>query len=1123
MLFFTLCRRFISKYSLKVPQQLLKAMKLMTLFLVAVYMNVWATGFGQKVTISGKDLPLEKVFSMIKKQTGYAFFYDYNIFQDTKPVTLNLKDADIEDAMRVCLWGQNLDFSITNKTISVVKKEGKVSVIDPERTVKAQGIVLNESGLPLSGATVTVKETKKSTLTNTKGEFELNGIAVNSILIVSYIGYNVSQVAVQDEQSVKVHMSVAINELDQTIVQAYGTTTRRLATGNIVKVTSAEIERQPVINPLLALQGKVAGLDVSQMNGFASAPIKIELRGRSAVNTFFTSDPLYIIDGVPLTVLEVGGLSTYKGGSTGFVQTNFTGPANGQSPFFNINPGDIESIEVLKDADATAIYGSRGANGVILITTKKGKAGKTKLDFHFQEGGTKQTRFWHMLTTPEYLRMRREALQNDGITPSLDNGDYDLLKWDTTRYTDWQKELYGGTGKAIDVQAGLGGGDERTTYRIGMAYNHTTNILTVSGADQRASFSLNLQHHSRDHRFSMSFNSLYTFTKSDMISLPSSAVILPPNAPPIYDSVGNLNYAGWGDPNSLARYSYPFQNLRQPYTAKTNFLNSNLILNYQLFKGLRLTSSFGYNTSQANQQQFVPIASQDPATDPMGSSLFGYTNVKNWIIEPQINYDVVLGKGKLSSLLGASVQHTNTDGLTLSGDRYTNDALIHSISAAPTVTNTDRYGEYKYAATFARLIYNWENKYILSLNGRRDGSSRFGPGKQYGNFGSIGLAWNFTEEDWLKDKLSFLSFGKIRASYGTTGSDAVGDYQYITRWTSNGTTPYSGIPSLMPSQHANPNFRWQVNKKLEGSIDLGFLNDRINTSVTYYRNRCGNQLVSFPIAAMTGFSYVTANSPALVENSGWEFTLLSKLINTTDFGWSISFNIAINNNKLLAYPNIEQSPYAATLIVGQPLNVKRLMHHTGVDPLTGEYTFKDKNHDGQITFNYAGTTGDDTYPVNISPKFFGGIGMNFNYKSLQLNLFFNFKKQIGQNALLTNGILPGAISNQPSAIIGKEWQKPGDIASVARFTTLTLNSLFNYNSSDALYTDASYIRLSNLSLSYELPSSYIKVLRMQSCRLFFHTNNLFIITKYKGLDPETQYFGAMPPAKTYVGGISFNF
>jgi TonB-linked SusC/RagA family outer membrane protein len=739
------------------------------------------------------------------------------------------------------------------------------------------------------------------------------------------------------------------------------------------------------------------------------------------------------------------------------------------------------------------------------------------LDIHVQEGVDRVTRFWSMLNTPQYLSIRREAFYNDayqGISPNTDNA-YDMLVWDTTKYTDWQRAIYGGVGNTVNAQVGMTGGDARTAFRIAAGYNRTAEITTVNGSDQQASVSFNLSHASMDHRLTVSFSGAFSYTLSDMINLPGS-ITFAPNSPSIFDSAGNLNYAAWD-----VSGNYPFAGLKQPYTSKTDFLNSSLSINYQLLRGLKLAATLGYNNAQANQLSLIPIASQDPASNPLGSAEYGNNNNKNWDLEPQLSYDTYIGSGRISMLAGGALQQTNTDGLTVGGGGYTNDALLRTITNAVYVTASDNYGEYRYAALFGRLTYNWENKYIFNLNARRDGSSKFGPDKQYGNFGSIGAAWVFTEEKGIKAFLPFLSFGKLKGSYGTTGSDAVGEYKYLTRWASVGH-PYDSVQGLTPLQAANPNYQWQVNKKLEGSIDLGFLKDALNINISWYRNRCGNQLIAFPLPAFTGFTSVTANSPALVQNIGWEFTASAKLINSKNFGLTINFNTAISRNKLVAYPNLAQSPYLGIYAIGQPLNMSYLLHYTGVDPQTGQYTFEDKNHDGQINSN-PGHPGDDSYIYPLTPKFFGGIGMNFSYKTLQLSLFFNVKKQIGQNALAT-GLDPGTLQNQPLGILGREWRKPGDITTEARFTTSPgITDSYYTGFSDGAYTDASFIRLSNLSLAYGLPDRFSKKAGMQNCSLFFHTNNLLLITKYKGIDPETQNFGGLPPAKTLVGGLSFNF
>jgi len=1117
MLFSIICRRPVFSGSEGVPKQRLKAMKLTIFFLIVVCLQVSAAGYGQKgtVTISGKDLPLEKVFNVIKKQTDYVCFYGYDVLKNARPVSLNFKDADVQEVLKAALWGQGLDFSITGKTITIMKRIVAASS-GPVRTVKAAGVVYNEVGQPLSGANVTIKATGKGTITNAKGEFKLTA-PENSTLVISYIGFSPKEIIIKEGENFEVYLKVAKNELDKVVIQAYGTTTQRLATGDLATVTAEEIEKQPVSNPLQALQGRVAGLVIAQRNGNATAPFRVELRGRNTIGNV-PPDPLYIIDGVPLTVLEVErGGSSYAGGSTGFVQNPYMpGPAGGQSPFFSMNPADIESVTVLKDADATAIYGSRGANGVIIITTKSGSVGKTKLDLNVYEGLSVVTNHYDLLNNKQYLQMRREALANDNIVPNTANA-YDLLIWDTTRNIDWQKYVWGHTGKALDAQVALSGGNKQTNYRLGAGYYRVTDVTTQSGASQRGSIQFNLSHKSLDQRLNMSFSTNYSVVGANLVSV-GGLVLSPPHAPDIWDGKGNLNFKGW---QPIDR-SFPFGKLLQPYSATTYFLNSRLSLNFEILKGLTFSGNFGYSTATTNQLSKKPIASQDPVDNPTGSAQFGYNNNINWIIEPQLKYNCLLGKGKLDLMTGASTQGVAFTGNDIMGEGYTNDNLLGSIANAPSKDVFDSYVRYRYAAVFGRITYNWDNKYIINASARRDGSSRFGPGKQFGNFAAIGAAWIFSEEGWVKQNLKFLSFGKIRGSYGTSGNDQIGDYAYLTRWTDASVVPYQGSASYIPTQHANPDYQWEVNKKLEMAIDLNFLKDRISLEVATYRNRCGNQLVTYPLALLTGFPGVTANFPADVQNTGLEITLRGKIIDKQNLSWSANFNLGLNRNKLLAFPNIENTPYANQLFVGKPLFVGQALHFKGVDPQTGQYTYEDKNKDGTISTDLG--AGGDMYVYDLTPKYSGGFGSDFSYKSWQLSMFFHFKSQIADNAL--ENIRPpggkGILSNEPVNVLNR-WRKPGDIAQYARFTTNPNASDYFLTSSDIIYTDASFIRLTNLAVSYSFSEKWTKRAGLTALKIYARGENLFVITKYKGVDPETQAFNFLPPTKIFTGGLQIVF
>jgi TonB-linked SusC/RagA family outer membrane protein len=1109
-------------------------MKLTSFLILAACLQLSAKGLSQTVTFSGKNVPLEKVFDAVKQQTGYLFFYKVEMMADAKPVTVKAEGVELETFLTALLKDQPLTYSVVNKAIVISRRPSVGTSSDRQprspgtddqylsgtdtslpRSITVRGVVYNESGQPLSGANVTIKETGKGTITNARGEFELPTAPANGTLVISFIGYASQQVKISSETNkISIYLKIANNQLDKVVVQGYGTTTQRLTTGNIATVTAAEIERQPVMNPLAALEGQVPGVVVTQNNGYASSPFKVEIRGRSVIDGSQPSEPLYIIDGVPLTVLNLSG-SNYASGSSGFVQnTGLLGPAGGQSPFFSINPQDIENITVLKDADATAIYGSRGANGVIIINTKSGKAGKSKLDINVYQGISEVTGRYKLLNTQQYLMMRREAFHNDGIAMNAGNA-YDLLTWDTTRYTDWQKIYWGGIGHATDAEVSLSGGERQNTFRIGGSYHTETGILIHSGADERGTVQFNYTHKSLDQRFTLSMTSVYSYTQSDLIYVAGSG-LQAPDAPSIYTPSGALNWAGWQPvPGNLIGGT-----LLQNYSSNTSFLNSQLKLQYELAKGLSFSAQVGYSTMHNSQMYLIPIVSQNPYTNPKGRAFFGNTNGMNTIVEPQLEYLKMIGRGKLNVLVGGTNQGVSNDVIETIGTGYINDNLLKSVSNAPVKSATDGYGTYRYAALFGRINYNWDNKYLLNLSARRDGSSRFGPGKQYGNFGAIGLGWIFTEESWFKDQLSILSFGKIRGSYGITGNDQISDYGYLTQWSASGLVPYQAATSYVPLIHANPNLQWETNKKLEIAGDLGFFKDRLTMELSWYRNRCGNQLVSEPLPILTGFSTVMTNLNATLQNSGWEMILRGKIIEKKNFSWSANFNIGLNRNKLISFPGLAPSPYASSLTIGQSLSIVRLLHYTGVNPQTGQYTFQDKNHNGKIDYSY-NNGNNDLYNKDLAIKFEGGIGTEVIYKAVQLNIFANFRKRQAYAALY-NGTPGSILSNQSVAVLNR-WQKPGDHAQFARFTTSTQLSDELINASDGVYTDGSFLRIRNISLSYGLPGKWTSKAGLQHCKLYVRAQNLFVFTPYKGVDPEVNTLGGLPPAKNFVGGIQFIF
>lgn len=1074
-------------------KQLVMRINLVIFFIAIAIFKVTASVNAQNISLKFQNAPIEKVFSAIEKQSSYIFWYDKSLLKNTSKVNLKITNGNLKEALDQCFKDQPLEYEIVDNTIVVKKKEKqqKKIGIDFFNALNISGKILDENGQPLPGAAIKVKGTALAATSDNIGNFSMPNAPDNSVLVISYLGYETKEITATSTMTIS--LSRSTSKLDEVQVMAYGTTTQRLSTSSISKVSSAEIEKQPVSNPLAALIGRVPGLIVTQNSGLPGSNFTVQIRGRTSIAN--SSDPLYLIDGVPFNAATLDKI-------------------NSQSPLNSINPLDIESIEVLKDADATAIYGSRGANGVILITTKKGKAGKTQISANAYSGAGEVTRTMDYLNTEQYLEMRREAFKNDGITPTAANAP-DLLVWDNNRYTDWRNLLIGGTARTTDMQVNLSGGSENTQFLIGTNYHRETTVYPGDMSDTKGNVHFNLTHRSIDNKFNASLSASYNNDNNNLIAVDLTSVMnLTPNSPNPFDENGNLNWQENG-----VSFKNPLAYLLQPLKNRTDNLISNAFLKYTLVPDLNISTNLGFTNTYLKQTQLRPKSSFDPNGIETSSAIFANNNAKTWIIEPQAEYTKRIGDHKLNFLLGATWQQDGLDGQRINATNFSSDALMESPAAAASLATTFNYSKYRYQAFFSRINYNYKDRYILNLTGRRDGSSRFGPGKQFANFGAVGAAWIFTQEDWLKDNFKVLSFGKIRGSYGITGNDKIGDYKYLDTYYLT-SSPYQGSAGLIPGALSNPNYAWEENKKFELAMDLGFFKDRILLNSSYYRNRSGNQLVAYALPSQTGFSSIFQNFPALVQNSGWEFSLSTINIKSVKFNWTSNINISFAQNELLEFPGLETSTYATQYVIGYPLNIQRSLQYLGVDPQTGIYQFSSTN-----------ITSDRNYINDLTPKFYGGVQNTLIYKGFQLDFFFQFAKQKGANFLaVVTGTAPGNMVNQPVYMIDR-WQNVNDQAKVQKFTTLgtsgaagQANQLYT-TYSDARFSDASFIRLKNVNISYSLPKEVLSKIKVSNLRLFLQGQNLFTITNYLGNDPESGSVSNnyLPPLRVLTAGLQLTY
>jgi len=960
------------------------------------------------------------------------------------------------------------------------------------------GIVSDASG-PLPGVTIMIKGSTVTTVSDLEGKYTIFAGAAD-VLMFSFVGYANAEAAVDGRSVINITLAVDATQLEEVTIDAgYYTVKEKERTGSIARVTSRDIENQPVVNVLSAVQGRMAGVNITQNTGVPGGGYSIQIRGTNSLRRE-GNNPLYVINGVPVSEQAPSNLA-------GVIL-----PYGSVNPLNGINPNDIESIEVLKDADATAIYGSRGANGVILVTTKKGKAQKASFSINSSYGLSKVASEMNMMSTPQYLKMRQQAFANDGITeyPSYA---YDVNgSWDVNRNTNWQKELIGRTASNSMIQLSLRGGSETTGFLISGSHSEQQTVFSDDFTYKVNTLNTTLNHRSLDRKLQVDFSGLYTDQSNNVINedLTRQALTLSPNAPALYNADGSLNWENNTFNNPVAAFVSTYANNGKTFNTSGN-------ISYELLPAFQVKLNGGLTYSSFSEVSLRPNTMYNPAygiTTASSMAFKGRQDRFSYLLEPQLQYSLAVGLHEMEILVGSTFQQTVSDLFSAEGYGFQSNALLSNISAATTqVVSQDNSTEYNYAAVFGRINYKYNQKYILNITGRRDGSSRFGPDNRFANFGAVGAAWLFSRESFM-EPLSWLSHGKLRGSIGTSGSDLIGDYQYLDTYTVGGGL-YGAYTGLNPTGLYNPNFSWEKTTKLEAAIELGLFRDQVAVTAAWYRNRSGNQLVGMPLPGTTGFSSIQANLPAKVDNRGWEFELAFAPLSKGELKWQTSLNVSIPRNKLVAFPGLEGSTYANSYSIGQPTSIVKLYNYEGIDPQTGLYKFTDYNGDGVIT-----SPEDTRVHENIGVRYFGGWASQLSYRNWNVSFLFQFVKQ---NEWNYNSVMPtpGSMNNQPVEV-ANVWSAENPNGTYMPYTSgndPVKNELHGFfTASTAAVSDASFIRLKNIQLNYRLPVEHLG-----DVVLYVQGQNLLTFTDFYGLDPEFTLSGYLPPLKTYSFGVQLNF
>jgi TonB-linked SusC/RagA family outer membrane protein len=955
-----------------------------------------------------------------------------------------------------------------------------------------------DDGSPLPGVNVVVKGSTTGTVTDANGKYQIQ-IGEGTMLVFSYVGYVTQEVEAGAQSVVDIALSVDSKTLDEVIVVGYGSVLKAESTSAISSVSAEQLSKLPINSPDQVLQGLTSGVFVSASSGTPGGGINIRVRGQTSINA--SNSPLYVIDGV---IVASGNL----------VQNGVGGQS--QNALSSLNPQDIESMQVLKDAASTAIYGARAANGVVLITTKRGKEGKAKVDFRAWTGVAQPTAVYEKMNAADQTVVEREAFYNDN--PTLPLRSDAALGWDGSSDTDWIDEIFRDA-SISEYQLSVSGGNNKLSYYVSGAYRDEQGVIIGSNFD-RFSFRSNVDYQATNRlkiSSSLAFSRAYQdgITNDNNIYGVYSAAILTPSARPIRDENGEFVDALPSFNTNALRAT---EQTRQDFT--TYRFIGNVNADFQIADGLNFRTDFSYDWNYVREDVYYPVTTAQ-GRNANGTGTYASRDFGTWLLEPTLRYNKTLNDmHKVSGVLGLTFQQTADFSNDITATGFARPTLTYITDAANFTDGSSFRSDYSFASVFGRVNYSLKERYLLSVSVRRDGSSRFGPDRKFGTFWAVSGGWNFTEEDFFN--VDFISFGKLRASYGVTGNDNIGNFQYLGAF--SGGASYLGQAASTPTRLGDPALGWEETASLDFGLEMAFFDNRLNLTAGYFQQKTSGLLFNSPSPYTTGFAGILTNIGE-VENKGWEFDLSTINVDKGGFKWTTTLNISFLKNKVVDLVNDEPilAGFASAIIEGQPLNTFYGLKWLGVDPGTGVSRFEDLNGDGAITGLDFQVIGDH------APDMLGGITNTISYKGLSLDVFFQFVEGVdvynNTNIFLMNPSSPWGLSQD----MERRWQKPGDITDVPK-ATRTSQIDFTQDNSRWL-SDGSYLRLKNVTLAYSFPNEVAAKMKLRSLRVYVQGQNIWTLTNYNGPDPEVSTFGAtntalgtefltFPQAKMYSVGIN---
>lgn len=1066
-------------------------MKLSAIILLCTCLQVSAKGLAQTITMAEKNAPLVKVFKAIEKQTSYVFFFDYAVLEKAHPVNLRVTNAMLKDVLDSCFKDQPITYTIVGKNIVVGIKDPTTQLVKKPELLLAEvkGRVTNEQGEPLPGASILIKGTKSGTRSDDNGDFSLT-TEVNTKLVISYVGYESKEITVTNNAApITIVLTASTTGTSEIVVIGYGTAKRKDLTGSVSQVKSADVTAFPTTNIIQALSGRASGVRIMQNNGAPGSSISVRIRGTNSI--LGGNEPLYVIDGFPFS------------GNPTFLQN-----------------GDIESIEVLKDASSIAIYGSRGANGVVIITTKSGKKGG-KTIVTFDAGYTMQqvSKKMKLLTPSQYAEIYNEQAANDGVAAYFTQQQIDSFK--TTPGVDWQ-DLVMRKAPMFVTNVGVNGGNEKTRYSLSAGVFNQEGIIRNSDYN-RYSIRANITH-DISKIFSVSYNATLTRITSSRKNndrgnrgsdIYSGMLLAPPTLSP-YLSDGSYR-------RMTTAYSFISNALNNPMVAineqsdniKGDRVFTNAALTIKPVSGLTLRISGGVENSNDRVDKYNNI---EPSSNSIGSATVETNQVTSFLNENVLTYNKSFGIHDFTATAGFTYQDYLSTGLSGSGIGFLSDVINTGNLAGASTPGIpgSYYSKWTLLSYLARINYTYNDKYLLTVSIRRDGSSRYSKDNQYANFPSAALAWRVSNEEFFRPSKA-ISDVKLRVSYGATGSTAISPYQTLNQLSSGNVIFGDALyTALAPGTTLPGNLKWETTNQFDAGLDASFLDNRIRFSADYYIKKTKNLLNKVQLPASMGYQN-TLQNVGEIENKGLELAVDADVVKSA-VNWTVSANISFNRNKVLKLyegqdiygSNIytgSLNDYVNLLREGQPLGIFYGYQEKGYTS-TGNLEYVDRSGNGSISAD------DKTYIGNPNPDFIYGFNSVAGYKGFELTVFIQGSQGNDIFNLNKSSALDlGMGLNLPQEVYYDHWTAS---KTDAKYPKITRNLAGNMSS--RFVEDGSYLRFKNIQIAYNLPLAKMKAKWIKTAQLYASGQNLITITNYSWYDPEINAYGS---ANSFTQGIDY--